>query len=46
MIDQNNRIICVNTTQGKEHDFSLYKRSKLAIPNKIKVMVDLGLFGY
>ena len=45
MIDQNNIIICVNTTQGKEHDFALYKRSKLAIPNEIKVMVDLGYLG-
>ena len=45
MIDQNNRIICVNTSQGKEHDFSLFKKSKLAILNRVKVMADLGYLG-
>jgi len=45
VIDQNNRIICVNTSQGKEHDFSLFKKSKLAILNRVKVMADLGYLG-
>jgi hypothetical protein len=35
----------VNTSRGKEHDFSLFKRSKLAILSKINVMVDLGYLG-
>jgi len=35
----------VNTSQGKEHDFSLFKRSKLAISSRVKVMVDLGYLG-
>jgi hypothetical protein len=35
----------VNTSQGKEHDFSLFKRSKLAILSRVKVMVDLGYLG-
>lgn len=45
VIDQNNKIICVNSSQGKEHDFSLFKRSKLAISSRVKVMVDLGYLG-
>ena len=38
-------IICVNTTNGKEHDFSLFKNSKLAIKENIQVKVDLGYQG-
>ena len=45
VIDQNNRIICVNTARGKDHDFSLFKRSKLTILSKIGVMADLGYLG-
>ena len=32
----------MNTTNGKEHDFSLFKNSKLAIKKDIQVKVDLG----
>ena len=35
----------MNTSRGKDHDFSLFKRSKLAILSKIEVMVDLGYLG-
>ena len=35
----------MNTSQGREHDFSLFKRSKLAISSRVKVMVDLGYLG-
>ena len=35
----------MNTTNGKEHDFSLYKRSRLAIVKDIEVKVDLGYIG-
>lgn len=45
MIDQNHRILCVDTTHGKEHDFSLFKNSKLAIPKEIETKVDLGYIG-
>ena len=45
MIDQNHRIICVDTTHGKEHDFSLFKNSKLAIKKDIQAKVDLGYQG-
>jgi len=38
---QNYRIICVDTTNGREHDCSLFKNSKLAI----KIKVDLGYQG-
>jgi hypothetical protein len=33
------------TTHGKEHDFSLFKNSKLAIPKSIETKVDLGYMG-
>ena len=45
MIDQNHRIICVDTSYGKEHDFSLFKNSKLAIKKDIQAKVDLGYIG-
>ncbi len=45
MIDQNHRIICADTTHGKEHDFSLFKNSKLAIKKDIQAKVDLGYIG-
>tara|TARA_B110000503_G_C7018290_1_gene358633 strand:+ start:533 stop:883 length:351 start_codon:yes stop_codon:yes gene_type:complete len=35
----------VNTARGKDHDFSLFKRSKLTILSKIGVMADLGYLG-
>ena len=45
VIDQKHRILCVNTTQGKEHDFSLFKKSRLAIPKEMETKVDLGYIG-
>ena len=45
MVDQNLRILCVDTTNGKEHDFSLYKRSRLPILKEIEAKVDLGYVG-
>jgi hypothetical protein len=45
VIDQNHRIICVDTTNGKEHDFSLFKNSKLGIREDIQAKVDLGYQG-
>lgn len=45
VIDQNHRIICVNTSNGKKHDFSLFKDSKLAISRDIECKVDLGYVG-
>ncbi len=35
----------MNTTNGKEHDFSLFKKSKLAIKEEIESKVDLGYIG-
>lgn len=35
----------MNTTNGKEHDFSLFKNSKLPIKKDIQVKVDLGYQG-
>ena len=35
----------MNTTNGKEHDFSLYKSSRLPILRDIEAKVDLGYIG-
>jgi len=35
----------VNTTNGKKHDFSLFKSSKLPIIKEIEAKVDLGYIG-
>jgi len=45
VIDQDQRIICVDTANGKLHDFALFKKSKLGITKGIKVKVDLGYTG-
>ena len=35
----------MNTTKGKEHDFSLFKKSRLPIEKGIQTHVDLGYLG-
>lgn len=37
--------MCVNTINGKEHDFTLFKHSKLGIQKTIQAKVDLGYQG-
>ena len=39
------RIICTNYTNGKTHDFKLYKKSKLPIKSTTKTLVDTGFIG-
>lgn len=45
VIGDNLRIICINTTKGKDHDFSLFKKSGLPIAKEIQACVDLGYLG-
>ncbi|MGL6344267.1 MAG: IS5 family transposase [Waterburya sp.] len=39
------KIICTAYAQGKEHDFKLYKRSKIRINSKTKIIGDKGYQG-
>jgi hypothetical protein len=38
-------IICVAVGKGREHDFKLFKRSKIAIQDKIECLGDRGYQG-
>lgn len=39
------QIICVNISNGKKHDFNLFKESRIHINPKIRVAVDSGYTG-
>ena len=39
------KIICTSFTNGKRHDFRLFKESKLHVHPKIKIMADTGYQG-
>ena len=39
------RIICIEFSNGKTHDFKLFKDSRLGIKDTIKVIVDTGYLG-
>ena len=46
MIDKNTgKIICIAVGQGKRHDFRLFKKSKVRINKKIKLLADSGYQG-
>lgn len=46
IIDQKNRqILCTAYGKGREHDFKLYKRSKIRITKEIKCLADKGYQG-
>jgi len=38
-------IICTNFSNGKKHDFRVFKESKIGINKKIKALVDTGFQG-
>jgi DDE superfamily endonuclease len=42
---QNKKIICVDVTNGKRHDFRLYKESGININPQIRVATDTGYLG-
>jgi DDE superfamily endonuclease len=42
---QTREIICVAVGKGREHDFTLFKRSKIAIQDKIECLADRGYQG-
>ena len=46
IIDQKNgQILCTAYGKGREHDFKLYKRSKIKIRKKIRCLADKGYQG-
>ena len=45
MIGSNKQIICCMIGKGKEHDFNLFKRSKLNIRMNIPLFADSGYLG-
>lgn len=42
---RNGQILCTTYGKGKEHDFKLYKRSKVRIAKKIECLADKGYQG-
>ena len=46
MVDkQSAQIICTHFSNGKRHDFRLFKESKVFFHNKTKVLTDTGYLG-
>lgn len=45
MIDQNERILCSATSEGKMHDFKLLQQSRLPLKPETCAKVDLGYLG-
>ena len=46
VVDKNTKsIICTNFTNGKRHDFRLYKESKIRLAKNIQAQVDTGFQG-
>lgn len=46
MIDKvNQQVICTSFANGKQHDFRLFKESKVRIHTEIKTLVDSGYQG-
>ena len=42
---QNGEILCTAYGKGREHDFKLYKRSKIKIRKEVKCLADKGYQG-
>jgi len=45
VVNAQKEIVCVHFTRGRDHDFSLFKRSKLNLSSRIAVNVDSGYQG-
>lgn len=45
MDKRSKKIICTSFSNGKKHDFRLFKESKIHINSKIKVITDTGYQG-
>lgn len=39
------KIICTAFSNGKKHDFRLFKESQIGVQNKVKIIVDSGYQG-
>jgi len=42
---KNSQVVCLSFAKGSEHDFSLFKRSRLPISGDILARVDTGYIG-
>ena len=42
---KDNQIICTSFSNGRRHDFRLYKESKIGVHPKIKIQADNGYQG-
>ncbi|KJV76497.1 DDE superendonuclease family protein [Orientia tsutsugamushi str. TA716] len=46
MVDKKTRqVICTDFSNGKKHDFRLFKKSKILIHPKVKAITDTGYQG-
>ncbi|SPR03940.1 IS5 family transposase ISOt6 [Orientia tsutsugamushi] len=46
MVDKKtHQVICTDFSNGKKHDFRLFKESKILINSKVKVITDTGYQG-
>ena len=46
MVDKKTKqVICTDFTNGRKHDFRLFKESKILIHHKVKVITDTGYQG-
>ncbi|KJV75539.1 IS5 family transposase ISOt6 [Orientia tsutsugamushi] len=46
MVDKKtHQVICTNFSNGKKHDFRLFKKSKILIHSKVKAITDTGYQG-
>ena len=46
MVDKcTKKIVCTNITNGKRHDFRLFKESKVRVAMDIKLLTDTGYLG-
>ena len=46
MVDKKSqKVICTSFSNGKKHDFKLFKESNVLVHNKVKIIVDTGYQG-
>ena len=45
MDKKSQKVICTSFSNGKKHDFKLFKESHIVVQNKVKVIVDSGYQG-
>lgn len=45
MKKKDEKIICMSFSNGRKHDFRVFKESKICIPDEVKVLADAGYRG-